>query len=44
MKVVWKYADIPDPGAQSVILVGAALMLGLCAGSLDFHPRVCTSS
>ena len=42
MKVVWKYADIPEPGAQSVMMVGAALTLRLCAGSLDLRPRVCS--
>ena len=40
MKVVWRYADTPDPGAQSVILAGAALMLVLSADSWDLHMKV----
>ena len=41
MKVVLRYADILDLGAQSVIPTGAALMLVLYAGNLDLHTRVC---
>ena len=41
MKVVWRYADILDFGAQSVILAGAAPMPVLCADSWDLHMKVC---
>ena len=42
MKVVWRYAvlDTPDPGAQSVTLAGAALMLVSSADSWDLHMKV----
>ena len=39
-KVVWKYADIQDPGAQCVILTGTGLMLVLCADSWDMDLKV----
>ena len=40
MKVVWRYADTPDPGAQSVTLAGAALMLVSSADSWDLYMKV----
>lgn len=36
----WKYADIHTPGAQYVILAGAAMMLVLYADSWDLHTKV----
>jgi hypothetical protein len=41
-KVVWRYADTPDPGAQSVIMAGAVMMLVSCADSWDLHLKVHT--
>ena len=40
MRAVWRYADILEPGIQSVIVAGTALMLVLCADNLDLHIRV----
>ena len=40
MKVVWRYADTPEPGAQSVTLAGATLMLVSSADSWDLHMKV----
>ena len=40
MKVVWRYADTLDPGAQSVTLAGAALTLVSSADSWDLPTKV----
>lgn len=40
MRVVWRYADILEPGIQSVMMAGTTLMLVLCADNLDLHIKV----